>query len=114
MDVATYIERTRATRRHVVSMFTACLLLQLLFYLSLRVYILLSYKHPRCSVFDGLAEYTQSICKPTAAEGDEYYCGQHPLGDVSSEQVLQAVYECGLSGGDDACPDERCLRYVMT
>ena len=59
--------------RHVVSMFTACLLLQLLFYLSLRVYILLSYKHPRCSVFDGLTEYTQSICKPTAAEGDEYY-----------------------------------------
>ena len=73
-----------------------------------------SYKHPRCSVFDGYVEYTQTICKPNASEDDEYYCGEHPLGDVTNEQVLQTIYECGLSGGDDECADERCLRYVMT
>ena len=69
-----------------------------------------SYKHPRCSNFDGFTEYTQTICKPTASPGDEFFCGEHPLGDVTPEQVLQTIYECGLSGGDTTCEDERCLR----
>ena len=44
-----------------------------------------SYHHPRCSVIDGLLDYTLSICKPNDAEGDPNYCGTHPIDNIPPE-----------------------------
>ena len=68
----------------------------------IRLYIVLlgdpwfSYQHPQCGVFDGFVDFTKSLCKPLAEEGDNFYCGPS---FTSESSRVQTTYTCG--GSDD-------------